>query len=81
MKPVPMIESGDVTSQANNELREEQRQVVSEAQQKAQQLQFEESNDPALLRLLKAWEILDENEHNTLIAYAIQLRGTNNQRS
>ena len=73
MKPVPSPKSDDVTSNPNNELRDELPKVVSDAQQKAQQSEPDESNDPCLARMLRVWSLLSASERSSVLEYATGL--------
>ena len=78
MKPVPTVESIDVTSNSNNDLRDEQRQVVSDAQQKAQQSEPDDSNDPCLAGMLRIWSLLSASERSSVLEHAAGLIAVNN---
>ena len=77
MKPVPRAESVDVTSNANNELCDELTKVVTDAQQKAQQSEPDESNDPCLARMLRIWSLLSASERSSVLEYATGLISVN----
>ena len=77
MKPVPVVKSVDVTGNSRNELREEQMQVVADAQQKALQSEPNESNDPCLARMLRIWPLLSASERSSVLEYATGLISVN----
>lgn len=77
MKPVPSPKSDDVTSNPNNELRDELPKVVSDAQQKAQKSERDESNDPCLARMLRIWSLLSARERSSVLEHAAGLIAAN----
>ena len=79
MKPVPTIESDDLTGNPDNELRNNDGQVNSRAQQKAQHAESYECTDSDLRRLVNLWRLLSDNDRFTLLEHAVHLAETVNE--
>ena len=80
MKPVPTIESDDVTGNPDNELQNQEGKFNSRAQQKAQHAESDERTDPELRRLVNLWRLLGDKNRSTLLRHAVRLAETDNQR-